>query len=183
MSFRFMLLSSETRQPVQANISINARSRISVHAIRIRSSSSEVNAFFFFFVTLIFLTFRVGSFVNVFFVSQPAKNEDIDDRLLFKDKFDIPLLLLYAYKNFGYPLHLCLLPLFQRNNLRTVLDVNYIAISSDWTYFLQSASQGTYLFSFLKLSLYSVNSVDSFLICTSRTLLPTHFQDNLALFS
>ena len=131
MSFRFMLLSSETRQPVQANISINARSRISVHAIRIRSSSSEVNAFFFFFVTLIFLTFRVGSLSMYSSSANQLKNEDIDDRLLFKDKFDIPLLLLYAY-----PLHLCLLPLFQRNNLRTVLDVNYIAISSDWTYFL-----------------------------------------------
>ena len=99
ISFSFILLSSETRQPVDANISINARSRISVHAIRIRSISSAVNAFFFFFVTLIFLIFRVGSLSMYSSSASQLKNEDIADRLLFNDKFDMPLLCLYAYKN------------------------------------------------------------------------------------
>ena len=99
ISFRFILLSSETRQPVDANISINALLRISVHAIRIRSISSAVNAFFFFFVTLIFLIFRVGSLSMYSSSASQLKNEDIADRLLFKDKFDIPLLCLYAYRN------------------------------------------------------------------------------------
>ena len=97
-SFKLILLSSDTRHPVHASISTRARSLMSVHAIRIRSISLAVNAFFFFFVTLIFFIFLVGSLSMYSSSASHEKKEEMADRLLFKDKFDIPLLCLYAYK-------------------------------------------------------------------------------------
>lgn len=62
--------------------------------------------FLFFFVTLIFFIFLVGSLSMYSSSASHEKKEEMADRLLFKDKFDIPLLCLYAYKSFEYPLHL-----------------------------------------------------------------------------
>ena len=167
ISFSLILLSSETRQPVDANISINARSRISVHAIRIRSISSAVNAFFFFFVTLIFLIFLVGSLSMYSSSASHEKKDEIADRLLLRDIFDIPLLCLYAYRKFLISVaSISFTSLYVKNSANCVKCRLYCSIVLFDLFSISSVAKNI-SFNFRMLSLYSANSVVSFLICTS----------------